>query len=115
MKAIQLDPKFERAYAARAEVYLELKQDTLAIKDFDKVLNPDNTTAPSDRGLANLEIGQYYSAISDFDDAIRLKQEGDIYLPNLTKIEPMRMSRYKITGGQSKTTAPRLNCELELK
>ena len=84
-KAIQLAPNFEPAYAARAEAYLQLKQDTWAIKDFNKVLSidSDNTTAHSDRGLANLEVGQYYAAISDFGDAIRTKQDEDIYLPNL--------------------------------
>jgi len=84
-RAIQLSPNYELAYAARAEAYLQMKQYMLAIKDFNKVLSIDsnNTTAHSDRGLANLEVGQYYAAISDFDDAIRLKQNGEIYLPNL--------------------------------
>jgi tetratricopeptide (TPR) repeat protein len=63
---------------------LQLKQDTLAIKDFDKVLSidPDNTTAHSDRGIANTDLGQYYAAIFDFGDAIRAMEKGDIYLPN---------------------------------
>lgn len=84
-KAIELDQSFEQAYASRAEAYLELKQDALAIKDFSKVLSlqPDDSTALSDRGIANLEVGQYFSAISDFSDSIRLKHEGEIYLPTL--------------------------------
>ncbi|WP_236657163.1 tetratricopeptide repeat protein [Acidisarcina polymorpha] len=84
-RAIQLDPGFAKAYAARAEVYLNLKQDALAIKDFDKALSlkPDISTALSDRGIAHLELGQYYPAISDFGDAIRAKDEGDSYISTL--------------------------------
>ena len=84
-KAIDLDHAFEPAYASRAEAYLESKQDALAIKDYTKVLSlePDNSAAYSDRGLANVNVGQYYAAISDFGDAVRLKHEGNSYLPNL--------------------------------
>jgi tetratricopeptide (TPR) repeat protein len=84
-KAIELDRGFVPAYAARAEAYLESKQDALAIKDYTKVLSlqPDNSTAHSDRGLANLGVGQYYAAISDFGDSIRIKQDGDAYVPTL--------------------------------
>lgn len=83
--AIRLDPTFVAAYAARAEAYLALKQSALAIKDFDRViaLDPNNTTAYSDRGIANSDLGRYYDAISDFGEAIRLKKDGDSYLPNL--------------------------------
>ncbi len=83
-RTIQLDPSFEQAYAARAEVYLQLKQDTLAIKDYDKVLSfqPNNSSAHSGRGLANADVGRYYAAIVDFGDAISAMQEGDVYLPD---------------------------------
>ncbi|AEU36793.1 tetratricopeptide repeat protein [Granulicella mallensis] len=84
-KAILLDPNFEQAYAARAEAYLELKQDTLAVKDFDKVLSlkPDDYTALADRGMAQSDLGKYYLAITDFGDAIRAHPKGDIYVPTL--------------------------------
>jgi tetratricopeptide (TPR) repeat protein len=64
---------------------LDLKQSTLAIKDFDRViaLDPTGTTAYSDRGIANSDLGRYYDAVSDFGEAIRLKKDGDSYLPNL--------------------------------
>lgn len=84
-KAILLDPNFEQAYAARAEAYLELKQDTLAVKDFDNVLSlePDNSTAFADRGIAQSDLGKFYLAITDFGDAMRARSKGDIYLPTL--------------------------------
>lgn len=80
-RAIQLDRNFEPAYAARAEAFLESKQDALAIRDYDKVIsiNPNNASAHADRGVANSALGQNYAAISDYSDAIRL---GDEYLAN---------------------------------
>jgi tetratricopeptide (TPR) repeat protein len=83
--AIRLDPTFTVAYSARAEAYLELKQSALSVKDFDRVIALDstNTTAYSDRGIVNADLGHYYDAISDFGEAIRLKKDGDSYLPTL--------------------------------
>jgi tetratricopeptide (TPR) repeat protein len=83
--AIRLGPTFTAAYSARAEAYLNLKQSALAVKDFDRViaLEPTNATAYSDRGIANTDLGRYYDAISDFGEAIRLKKDGDSYLPTL--------------------------------
>jgi tetratricopeptide (TPR) repeat protein len=80
-KAIQLDRNFEHAYAERAEAYMESKQDALAIRDYDRLISikPENASAHADRGLANFTLGQYYSAISDYSDAIRLN---DGYLSN---------------------------------
>lgn len=46
-------------------------------------LGPENSTAHSDRGLARMDVRQYYPAISDFGDAIRSEEaKGDDYLPN---------------------------------
>ena len=62
-KAIQADSKFFPAYEERAGRYLALKQYPLAIRDFDKVLalDPENSSAYSDRGIAKLESGDYLS------------------------------------------------------
>ncbi len=74
-----------RRKVARAEAYLNLKQSALAVKDFDRVvaLDPTNATAYSDRGIAKADLGHYYDAIWDFSEAIRLKKDGDSYLPDL--------------------------------
>ncbi len=84
-EAIQSDPKFWRAYEQRASGYLNLKHYSQAIKDFDVVLalNPEYSSALSDRGVAKLESGQYLAASIDFGDAIRLKREDDSFLENL--------------------------------
>ncbi len=84
-KAIQLDSKFLPAYEHRASDYLNLKQYQQALKDYDTILtlDPENTTAYADRGLAKLDTGNNWEAIFDFGDAIRREKEGASYLPTL--------------------------------
>jgi tetratricopeptide (TPR) repeat protein len=84
-KAIRIDPQFLPAYKERASGYLNLKQYAQAIEDFTKVheLDPNYAAAFSDEGIAKLESGQYFSAISAFNEAIRLKGNSDIFLPQL--------------------------------
>jgi len=84
-RAIQLDPKFLRAYEDRASGYLNLKQYSQAIRDYDTILafDSENGTALADRGLARLETGQYFAAALDFGSAIRRESEGDTYLWSL--------------------------------
>ncbi len=78
-KAIQLNPKFLKAYEGRASAYYVLKQYQPAIRDHDKVLelDPDNVSAYADRGVTKLEAGQYPSAAFDLGEAIRRKRESD--------------------------------------
>jgi tetratricopeptide (TPR) repeat protein len=84
-KAIQSDSKFLPAYEGRAGAYLNLKQYPQAIKDFDKVLalDPENSSAYSDRGIAKMESGDYISAKLDFGEAIQRKDKADTFLSNL--------------------------------
>jgi tetratricopeptide (TPR) repeat protein len=77
--AIALDRTFAPAYAQRAEMRYNLKQYTLAIKDYDAViaLEPKNTGAFNDRGLAKKYLGNNWGAVDDFSEAARLKGAGD--------------------------------------
>jgi tetratricopeptide (TPR) repeat protein len=77
--AIEKNPKFLPAYQGRAEAYLELKQSQQAINDYNVVLarEPDNATEHNDRGLAEMDLGRYVAATSDFGDALRIKQGND--------------------------------------
>jgi tetratricopeptide (TPR) repeat protein len=78
-KAIQLNPKFMKAYEGRASTYYVLKQYPQAIGDHDKVLelDPENASAYADRGLTKLEAGQYLSATLDLGNGIRRKRESN--------------------------------------
>jgi len=81
-KAIQLNPRFLKAYESRAGSYGALEQYDLAIRDHDKVLelDPENVTAYADRGLAKLEAGRFLAATVDLGDAIRRKKDDDATL-----------------------------------
>jgi tetratricopeptide (TPR) repeat protein len=78
-QAIDLDPKFVPALAARAELHLDGKQYAIAIPDFDRVLqiNPDDSTALHDEALSKLESGDPSGAISGFTRAIERMKPGN--------------------------------------
>lgn len=82
-QAIKLDPNFTQAYLQAAEALFSLKKYDEAIPYYDKVVeqDPNNAGALNDRGLAKTNTNNYYGAISDFSDAIRLKKsKSDSYL-----------------------------------
>ena len=75
-QALALDPGLLPALTQRADVYFSLKQFQQAISDYDRilVLDPKDAGAFNDRGLAKIELGDTYGAISDFGEAITLKK-----------------------------------------
>lgn len=80
---IGLDPKLKDAYADRAGHYLNLRQYTLAIRDYDRAIDlaPENAGLYHDRALATLELGNPTVALSDFNDAINKDTLSDLGLP----------------------------------
>ena len=74
--ALALDPNLLPALSDRAEEYFELKQFQQAISDYDKILalNPRDAGAYNGRGLAKMELGNAYNAISDLSKAIENKK-----------------------------------------
>lgn len=87
-EAIKFDPQFTDAYAQMAESLYSLERYTEAIPYYDKVveLNPSNAGAYNDRGLAKTYAGDHYGAISDFSQAIDLKnQKPDSFLDSSYK------------------------------
>jgi tetratricopeptide (TPR) repeat protein len=76
--SIALDPKFEPAYALRAQAYMDLKEYRQAIRDYDKVLEltlePDAARIGpyNDRGLAKLSLQEYQAAVQDFTRSITI-------------------------------------------
>jgi tetratricopeptide (TPR) repeat protein len=75
-KALTLDPNLLPALVDRAKVHFELKQFQQAIPDYDKILalDPKDSGAYNDRGLAKLQLGDTYEAISDLGKAIENKK-----------------------------------------
>lgn len=95
-KALQLNPSIERAYAARADENLQLKNYSDAVNDFDHAiaLAPDKSALWNDRALAKQETYDKSGAVTDFTQAIALDrqrndfpgmaisldQQGDLYI-----------------------------------
>jgi tetratricopeptide (TPR) repeat protein len=73
-KAIELDPKFTKAYGDRGVCYGQLGKYSQALEDFNKVieLEPKNAVGYTSRGLAYHSLGNSRDAIKDFDKAIKL-------------------------------------------
>jgi tetratricopeptide (TPR) repeat protein len=74
--ALAIDSGLLAALRDRAETYFELKKYKQAIVDYDRIisLDPADAGAYNDRGLAKMQLGRTYEAISDFSDAIRNKK-----------------------------------------
>ncbi len=103
--AIQLDSKFLPAYEERASAYLGLKQHTQAIRDYDRILelDPENTTAYADRGLAELVSGISPLAIFDLGEAIRRTPDDDSN--SLAMSHEYRADAYTKIGDYRRATA----------
>jgi tetratricopeptide (TPR) repeat protein len=74
-KALALDPNLLPALKQRASAFFNLKRFQEAIADHDRVLSLDlqDWISYHDRGLAKMQLGRDYDAISDFSAAIELK------------------------------------------
>jgi tetratricopeptide (TPR) repeat protein len=73
-RAIELNPKYAKAYGGRGVAYSRLGKHNKAIKDFNKVigLNPKNAEAYGGRGFAYAGLGNHNQAIKDYSKAIGL-------------------------------------------
>ncbi|MBP8984479.1 MAG: tetratricopeptide repeat protein [Syntrophobacterales bacterium] len=73
-KAIELNPKYAKAYRNRGITYASLGNYRQAIKELDKAieLDPKNALAYVSRGLTYASLGNYKRAIEDYDRAIEL-------------------------------------------
>jgi tetratricopeptide (TPR) repeat protein len=89
--AIGIAPKFAHSYFARGSAYFQKGESIRAIPDLDKVIQivPANTrseenitllsAAYSIRAFAYSDMRKYDQALSDLNQAIRLKSDEDIY------------------------------------
>lgn len=75
--AVASEPRNDRAYLSRGNVYRAQGQFEAAIKDFDKclALNPRFVKAYVSRGSAFNDQGRHDEAMADFERALRLKPD----------------------------------------
>ena len=67
-KALRCDDKFTDAYLLKAELYLELKEDSLAIESYENVFKIDSMSFPK----SSIALAKLYSKGFQFDKAIDL-------------------------------------------
>ena len=106
-KAIELDPKSERAYVGRAIVYSNLQMDEEAIADYTKAIECGHPTflwfrktSPylySLRGALYLKRHEYGSAIADYTTAIEKQDQRTDYVS--------RAQAYQESGDYQKALA----------
>ena len=70
-KAIELDPKFDKAWYNKGLTLFNMKDLDGALKSYDKVvkLNPKNKSAWNNRGLILMELNKPQDAMKCFDNA----------------------------------------------
>lgn len=83
-RAVELNPRDDRAIANRGEAYRLKEQYDKALPDFDRAiqLDPTNAWAIASRGETHRLMKQYYKALLDFDRAINLNPNYDWAIGN---------------------------------
>jgi len=73
-QSLLYNPKFDRAYCSRGEVYDAAGNPKAAIQDYDSAihLSPEVSDPYTDRGWARYESGDTQSAMHDYDKALKL-------------------------------------------
>ncbi|MGH1419245.1 MAG: tetratricopeptide repeat protein [Hyphomicrobiaceae bacterium] len=73
-KVIELDPNHIDAYSERAKLYAKLEEHSLTKKDLSAIVKiiADDPTMYCRRGLANLNLRDFNSAIEDYNKALEL-------------------------------------------
>jgi len=73
--ALKLKPDYSAAYLIRGKIYSAMGQESLAMKDYKKVVqleNPQNASGYARRGSAYNGLKDYQNALNDYDSAIQL-------------------------------------------
>ena len=80
-RAVNLDRRFTLAYGFRCNLYEDLFQDAVAFKDCNGLSRFDSRFAKAygERGFASFELGEYQQGIRDYDEAIRLDDNRELY------------------------------------
>ncbi len=72
--ALQINPRYERAYSARGGVYFGMNRYDQAVADYTRALeiDPQYAGAYYNRGCVHLKTRQYESAMADFDRTLKI-------------------------------------------
>jgi tetratricopeptide (TPR) repeat protein len=75
--ALQINPKYERAYNCRGGFYFGWGQNDRALADYNRALeiDPQYAGAYYNRGCLHLRTEEYERAIADFDRALKIKSK----------------------------------------
>lgn len=76
-EALNIDDQYRDALFNRALVYQQLNQLDLAIRDLDAILttNPTDSSAVFQRGVCLLDNGEYYKALEDTKNLLKINPE----------------------------------------
>ena len=80
-RAVQLEPALAHLYRLRARLYLERHEPALALRDFDRAIERENTKSPYrvddhvERGRLLLSGGKHAEALRSFDAALALQKD----------------------------------------
>ncbi|HEX6847533.1 MAG TPA: tetratricopeptide repeat protein [Chitinophagaceae bacterium] len=94
--AIRLKPTHAKGYENRQNIYLQLRQDSLALSDADSLirLEPKNTHAFYTKGVVYMRLNRPDSALSWFDKAIAGNPHADWMLNNRGSLLFNNFQRY---------------------
>ncbi len=78
-RAIELDPRYAKAYNNRGNTYAALGEKERALDDYDVALElePDLTLAYFNRGLLHYRIGDYEQAVADLELYLELVPDAE--------------------------------------
>ena len=79
-QAIQINPKFDKAYIGRGLSYYVKGEDDKAIADYNQAvqINPKNDLAYAGRGRAYADNGEDDKAIADYNRAVQINPKNDL-------------------------------------
>ena len=67
-KALQIDDEFTDAYLLKAEIYLEMKEDSLAMESYENIFEIDSLSFPK----SSISLSKLYSKYFKFDESVKL-------------------------------------------
>jgi Flp pilus assembly protein TadD/S1-C subfamily serine protease len=88
-KAIQINPKYAKAYWLRGRSFRQIKEYRSALRDFNQVLilDPQNAVVYNERAMTKMALQDTQGALADFDQAVLIAPNNISYLYNLALLK----------------------------